>query len=142
MRYFAFTVLAIFVILGLCLGRPGYREETRIRNHADPIAAQMLTALSQDDFTEFSKHFDEHLQTTLSETDFHNYSQYVRESYGDYQSSRYYSTISYPEVTVVKYIAQYSKVSVGLDATIEFSKTEGAASVHGFSVVQAGWLTR
>lgn len=142
LRNFALPVLAIFVILGLCLGRPDYREETRIRNYADPIVAQMLTALSEDNYAEFSEQFDPHLQAALTEADFHRFSQNIKESYGEYQSHSFYSVISYPEVNVVKYIAQFSKVSIGLDVTVEFSSAAGPASVHDFSIVQAGWLTR
>ncbi len=142
MRYFAITLVAILVILALCLGRPDFREETRIRNHADPIAGQMLTALSEGNYPEFSEHFDEHLRAQLSAADFQSFSEFVKQSYGLYLSSHYYSTVIYPDITLVKYIAQFSGVSGGLDITIEFSNTEGAGSVHGFSVVQAGWLTR
>jgi hypothetical protein len=142
LKYFAVAVLAIFVILALCLGRPAFREETRIRNHADPIAEQMLMALSQNDYQNFSLHFDEHMRNTVSEAEFDQFSQDITQSYGVYQSKSHFSTTVYPQTSMVKYIAQFSNVSGGIDVTIEFSKTEGSDSVHGFSVVQAGWLTR
>jgi len=142
LRYFTFTVLAIFVILAVCLGRPALDEETLIRNHADPIAEQMLTALSQDDYTAFAMHFDEHMLDTFSEAEFHRLSQSIRASYGIYESISHFSTTVYPQATIVKYIAQFSQDRTGLDFTIEFSKTAGPGSVHGFSLVQAGWLTR
>lgn len=142
MRYFAFTVLVIFVILALCLGRPAFHEETLIRNHADPIAEQMLTALSQDDYTAFSMHFDEHMLAAVTEAEFHQLSQNITQAFGHYESISHFSTTVYPQTKMVKYIAQFSRSKTGLDVTIEFSKTSGAGSVHGFSMVQAGWLTR
>ena len=84
------------VILAVCLGRPALDEETLIRNHADPIAEQMLTALSQDDYTAFAMHFDEHMLDTFSEAEFHRLSQSIRASYGIYESISHFSTTVYP----------------------------------------------
>jgi hypothetical protein len=101
---------------------------------AGPITENILTSLNNNDYTAYSKDFDQNLKNILTQTSFDQLYLKVKSTLGDYQSKDLITETTQADTTSVQYIAHYSNEPAGVAVLISLQNPNNTVTVHGLNL--------
>ncbi|MDD5746205.1 MAG: hypothetical protein PHO30_02965 [Candidatus Omnitrophica bacterium] len=111
MRYYAVIIIGLLVLAApasLSAAVVGENIE-QVRGIADPIFDNILAGFAHNDYTQYSRDFDDSLKETLSETRFLEIKKNVQELEGNYLYREYLGFLNRQEVTIVFWKGAFDK---------------------------------
>ena len=104
-------ILLILILLGILLTIPVLSGCSTVREYSDPMTENILTALNNEDYSNFSKDFDDSMKQEITEENFGDFIAAVDEQFGDYKAgSKKFLGFNYSNgVNTVEYNAEFTK---------------------------------
>jgi uncharacterized protein YozE (UPF0346 family) len=128
------TVNSTHLVAGFTLDSPKLRGQsinvTQIRSYADPATENVLMSLNNDDYASFSKDFNQQMKSTINQTSFDQIYNMMKTKVGNYGSMEFESVAVQNNVTIVKYLAQYTDEPSGVWVTISFDSNQKVAGLY------------
>jgi len=133
-KWFIIVVLLLAGVYTLASNiSPNRVDDVQVRSHADSTAEKILLAINQDDYTSFIAELDESLKTSFTESEFHNYSAYVKSNYGIYESKVFVNAIKGEDYVAVIYALKFLAGKPGY-LEIHLIPSTGLGPVSSFEI--------
>lgn len=128
-KYSLFLIILLLLTTGCSNNKPKPNEP---RDHADAIVEDMLQALNNDDYRQFSQYFDQPMRRTLPEETFTTITPSIKTNIGDYLSKEYCETEENAPYFIVHYKAKFSLEPEDAIIRCILSQADGKTFVSGF----------
>ncbi|MEQ8176027.1 MAG: hypothetical protein ABRQ26_13285 [Syntrophomonadaceae bacterium] len=133
-KWFLIVVLLLAGVYGLALNSaPNRLDDSQVHSRADSIAEKMLLAINQDDYASFTADLDQSLKTVLTESEFHNYSAYIKSNYGTYESKVFVNAIKSQNSVIVLYGLKFLPGKAGY-LELYFGQSDGLGPVISYEI--------
>ena len=117
-------VLVMVTAISACAQKPE-------PEYANSIAEGILLAMNQNDYAEYSKHFDKAMKNAMPEAVFMQTNIDIRDKIGDYISKQFWKAEDKGLYTIVYYKAKFTHEPGDVIVKIVFQEIEGAIYVSG-----------
>lgn len=105
-------------------------DVVKVREYADPIAENILLAMNENNYTKFSKHFDEMMKNALPHAVFNETNAMIKSKIGDYSSKEFWKAEVEGPITIVYYKAKFIQEPEVI-IKVGFQKILGEMKVSG-----------
>jgi hypothetical protein len=126
---------ALLVLTGISLisGCAGEHEAdvSQVRDYADPITENILSAMNEDDYAKYSEHFDEVMEDAIPEAIFQQQNNLIKAKIGDYTSKEFWKIEGKDQFTIVYYKAKFTQEPEDVIVKVVFQETAGKMRVSG-----------
>jgi hypothetical protein len=123
-----------YLVQGLNFDSPNLRGQPldvdSLRAFADPETENVLITLNSNDYSGFSRDFDQAMKNALPQTAFNKLYGQIKSAVGDYQSKQYESASMQNNVFTVRYLAKYSSEPAGVWITISFDTDQKVGGLY------------
>lgn len=99
-KYIIFIML-VFIITSFVSSDVIDKTDKGVRLIAEPILDSILEGFTTDDYTKYSRDFDDTLKESISEKKFHEVDRQITDSIGNYQTREYLGFLQKGKMTVV-----------------------------------------
>lgn len=125
-------IFAILTILAVLFAVPVFSGCGKVAQWADPITENILVAMNNADYSNFSKDFDETMKSELSEESFPGFLNAVTGQVGNYieGSKKIVGVNIQNELTTATYTADFEKAE-DVSVEVTFKKISGQTKVVG-----------
>jgi hypothetical protein len=113
---------------------PAGPTEASVQAFANPVTENMLVALNNNDYADFSKDLDQTAKSTITSAIFSQLYNQIKSSIGGYESALFFGFSIQEPNTTVSYIAQYSNEPAGVTVTVVFQTVNSTYYVRGFTL--------
>ena len=79
-----------------------------VREHSDRITENILLGMNNDNYTEFSEHFDQTMKNTMSQAVFNETNALIKSKIGEYVSKQFWKAECENQFTIVYYHARFT----------------------------------
>lgn len=107
-------------------------DEEKVRQYADPMTENVLTAVNEGSYEKFSRDFDQEMKSSLPEQVFSEFSADTRNKIGDYLAKEFLKAGRQEQYTVVYYRAQFTREKEDVIIKAVFSEAGGRELLSGF----------
>lgn len=133
-KWFIIVVLLLAGVYTLAsTSSPNRVDDVQVRSHADYTAEKILLAINQNDYASFIAELDQSLKTGLTESEFHNYSAYIKSNYGVYDSKVFVNAIKGEDYVAVIYALKFLLGKPGY-LELHFSQSDGLGPVISYEI--------
>jgi hypothetical protein len=101
-----------------------------LRSYTDPVTANILGSLNNNDYTGFLKDMDSTMKAAESQKAFDQIYNLLKSHVGNYVSLEFESAANQQQYIVVRYLAKYSTEPDGVWITISFDKDRQVAGLY------------
>jgi hypothetical protein len=119
---------------GLVLNSPILSGQTldvsALRTYADSETENVLAALSNNDYTAFSRDLNQSMKNSMSKSAFEKLYNQLKTSVGNYQSKVFEAATNANDFITAQYLAAYSDKSGGVWITISFDKNKKISGLY------------
>jgi hypothetical protein len=120
----------VLIMLIAIAGVSACATETAEPDYANQITENILLAMNEGDYAQFSEHFDEAMKNSLPEATFQETVSQIREAIGDYVSKTFWKVQTEDGYTAVYYKAKFT-LEDEVTVKVVFLETEGKVYVSG-----------
>jgi len=124
------ALLAVAVLGSGCLNQNQVDIE-QVRTYADPITENILVAMNEDDYANYSEHFDATMKNALPEPVFRENNALIQSKIGAYVSKEYWKVESKNQYTIVYYKATFTQEPDDVIVKVVFQEIAGETKVSG-----------
>ena len=126
----AAVVIAVAVLFAGYVGREEI-DVAQVREYADPITDNILWAMNEDNYTEYSEHFDQTMKNAMPEAVFNETNAMIKSKIGDYVSTDFWKVKSKHQYTIVYYKAKFTQEPEDVIVKVVFQEITGEMKVSG-----------
>jgi hypothetical protein len=128
--FIALVALTGVVLLTGCLSRNQVDIE-QVRTYADPITENILVAMNEGNYANYSEHFDAPMKNALPEAVFQENNALIQSKIGTYLSKEFWKAESKNQYTIVYYKAKFTQEPDDVIVTVVFQEIAGETKVSG-----------
>ena len=126
----AAVVIVAAVMLAGCVEKNQVDVEP-VRNYADPITANILLAMNEDNYAKYSEHFDQTMKNAIPEAVFNETNAVIKSKIGNYVSKECGKSERKDQYTIVYYKARFTEEPNDVIVKVVFQEIEGEMKVSG-----------
>ena len=125
--------VALFTVALLCAGclSQNHVDAKQVRTYADPITENILVAINEGNYTQYSEHFDATMKNALPEPVFRENNALITSKIGTYVSKEYWKVESKNQYTIVYYKATFTQEPNDVIVKVVFQEIAGETKVSG-----------
>jgi Protein of unknown function (DUF3887) len=123
------AILSLIILSGCSAQQPSGDETQKF---ADPMTENMLVAMNENNYAQFSRDFDEQMRKNLNETQYNNTIPAITANIGEYISKEFVSVEKKDQFTIVTYKAKFSQETGDVLVRSVFSDKNGKKYMSGF----------
>ncbi|MBU1626500.1 DUF3887 domain-containing protein [bacterium] len=124
--------IAIIMMLSPAIAKVVGTKDEEVMKIADPILDNILEGMKTDNYTLYSKDFDQTMKDADNEKGFHRSNFQINDRIGEYQSRKYLGFINQDRLTIVLYKGSFSGTKDDVLIKLVLRENEkGKAEVSG-----------
>lgn len=105
--YVIIGVMLLFMVLAGCASDQANTEA--IRESIDPITENLLVAINEDDYVQYSRDFDQPMKNAMTEESFKQINPTIKAKIGNYISKEFVAMEPKDQYTIFYYKAKFSR---------------------------------
>ncbi len=125
----AVTIAAVVILAG-CVEK-NHTDADQVRPYADPITENILSGMSENNYSKYSNHFDQTMKNAMNEAVFNETNILIRSKIGDYVSKEFLKVESKNQHTVVHYNARFTNEPEDVTVRVVFQEIMDEMKVSG-----------
>ena len=126
------VIISVLLIVVFQLYESNQSSSNNINKIADPMTENILIAMNEDNYPQFSKDFDSQMKTMLNETVYQQKIPGIKSKIGQYQSKEFVSSKDKGGYTIVFYKAKFSQEPEEVIVQSILSQENGKYFISGF----------
>ena len=124
------AIIAAVVIFAGCVEK-NQVDVNQVRKYADPITESILLGMNGNNYSKYSKHFDQTMKNAVPEAVFNETNNLIKSKIGDYVSKEFWKVESKGQYTTVYYKAKFTKETEHVTVKVVFQEIMENAKVSG-----------
>lgn len=129
-KYVKYALLLMLITASFGCGTKKV-SEADVKSYADPAAQNLMQALNDENYNNFSKDFDQVMKEKLTEASFKQMTAQIKPLIGNYVSMEFYQAVSQDKYVVVVYKAKFTKETSDVYVKVTFQKLNDKECVSG-----------
>ena len=129
------SIVSALLIFAVVLTGCGNKLTEADVSYAGPMAENVLTAIEDNNYDQFSKDFSDKMKNTLTKENFEAMVELFDSKIGEYQGKSFAGAANTKEdgkiLTVIVYQAEYSREPKGVQITVSFSGNNDQKIIEG-----------
>lgn len=123
-------IISVLMLSG-CSGK-NKAEEQKLVNDAEPLVENLMQGLNEENYTMFSRDFDDAMKKGMPEQSFKETDKFIKQKIGNYVSKNFWKTQKSGKYTVFYYKMKFDNEPGEVLATISIDLTGTNPLVGGF----------